>query len=141
MFVVCTAAAAISHSSAVGGRGIATVPTIVAVTAKGNDLVGVLKACGATVTVRPTAAAGLAASSAGDLLMLLADGYPFVRTEVPADVVAGAAARGVKMYIEFPAEGGAGMPAGECRESSAPRVGRTCMPSLASHQCIACVWK
>jgi hypothetical protein len=115
MFVACTAATAISHSSAVGGRGIAAaVPTIVAVTAKGNDLVGVLKACGAAVTVRPTAAAGLAASSAGDLLMLLADGYPFVRTEVPADVVAGAAARGVKMYIEFPAEGGAGMPAGEC---------------------------
>ena len=94
------------------------VTTIVAVTTAhegtvANDLITTLRACGADVTVQPTASAGLAASNAGDLLMLLADGYPYVRTAVPAGVVAGAAARGVNLFVEFPEEGaGWGMPGG-----------------------------
>ena len=69
-----------------------------------NDVVRLLLGVKAGVRIArvATANAALTAAGPGDAVLLLADGYPAVRTAVPTNLSLVARARGIRAYVEFP---------------------------------------
>eukprot|EP01047_Picozoa_sp_COSAG01_P088200 COSAG01_NODE_20643_length_943_cov_1.350711_1_plen_228_part_01 len=69
-----------------------------------NDLLGLLLASPpAAAHVRNASLAeALARAASGDALLLLAGGYPWQRTDVPATLLGRAAALDLRLYLEFP---------------------------------------
>ena len=69
-----------------------------------NDLLTLLKSAGQAVNTSPSWRNAISAASPGDGLLLLADGYPSAQTEVPATLWTAAAAKRLKVFVEYPAE-------------------------------------
>ena len=86
-------------------------PTLLFVCGEANDLYATTAAAKSVPLQRfATAELALAAAKQDDVLLLLADGYPFARTAVAADTYAAAAKKQLKLFVEFPAVGS--VPAG-----------------------------
>jgi hypothetical protein len=68
-----------------------------------NDLYKTAKSSGLVTQRADTPAAALALAQTGDGVLLLANDYPARQTPVPDDVYASAAAKHVRLYVEYPA--------------------------------------
>ncbi len=68
-----------------------------------NDLYQTAKASGLAARRVDTPAAAVAQAKAGDGILILADDYPARQTPVPDDVYQNAAARKLRLYVEYPA--------------------------------------
>ena len=89
--------------SAAAPLAAATPPDLVFACGPSNDLYQVLAASGHTYPRRATPAEAVDAASGGDGVLVLAGGYPETLTEIPAVVYEAAAAKGVRLYVEYPA--------------------------------------
>lgn len=80
-------------------------PTIHAVTATStNDLLALLKSAGHAVNIASSWRDAISVANPGDGLLLLADGYPKVQTATPVALWTAAAAKRLKVFLEYPAE-------------------------------------
>lgn len=71
--------------------------------APGNDLYAVLAKSGAKCPRFDTAQEAVAHATPGSTVLILADGYPDTRTKVDAAVFEQAAAKKLRLYVEYPA--------------------------------------
>eukprot|EP01052_Picozoa_sp_SAG31_P037749 SAG31_NODE_4922_length_2863_cov_1.316570_3_plen_467_part_00 len=82
-------------------------PSLHAVTSSAdNDLVALLKSARgrAVISTAPSWRDAISAASPGDGLLLLADGYPAAQTAAPAELWVAAAAKRLKIFLEYPAQ-------------------------------------
>jgi hypothetical protein len=77
-------------------------PRLVVSAVSGNDLVQVLGHAGYPVVRVETPAAAVERAPQGGAVMILADGYPETPTPVDAALFAAAAAKNLRLYVEFP---------------------------------------
>jgi len=68
-----------------------------------NDLYQTAKSSGLATRRADTPAAAVAQAKAGDGILILADDYPARQTPVPDEVYQSAAARKLRLYVEYPA--------------------------------------
>jgi len=68
-----------------------------------NDLYQTAKASGLATRRADTPAAAVAQAKAGDGVLILADDYPARQTPVPDEVYQSAAAKNLRLYVEYPA--------------------------------------
>jgi hypothetical protein len=71
--------------------------------AQDNDLHRVLVENRIPITRHDTPARAVERAAEGDGVLILADGYPTVATEIPPEVYAAAARKSLRLYVEFPA--------------------------------------
>lgn len=67
-----------------------------------NDLVQVLRANGANLARYDSAADAIAAAASGEGVLVLADGYPTQYTQLDSNLFQTAAAKQLRVYVEFP---------------------------------------
>ena len=85
-------------------------PPLVFASAETNDLYQVAsESLGIAPARYDTALEAVDAAQQGDGVLILADGYPETTTQVPAEVFDLAAEKNLRLYIEFPADGVAGL--------------------------------
>ena len=92
---------ALSCSLLFGGANTAA-PRLLLACEPANDLLAYLPAA-LKATRYASAAAAIGAAHSGDTVMVLADGYPTTPTVLSPALFATARARGVKLFVEFPA--------------------------------------
>ena len=83
---------------------VASAAGLVFVCSADNDLLRVVSASGMTPKRFDTPELAVAAAGDGDGVLLLADGYPERPTAISAAVLASAAAKHRRLYLEYPAE-------------------------------------
>ena len=113
---------ALSCSLLFGGANTAA-PRLLLACEPANDLLAHIPAA-LKATRYASAAAAIGAAHSGDTVMVLADGYPTTPTVLSPALFATARARGVNLFVEFPAAvpGGAANPTGPAVCITCPAV-------------------
>jgi hypothetical protein len=96
-------------------------PRLTCVCRADNDLFAALGQSGYAVGRADDPAAGVAAAAPGSGLLVLADDYPAAGPAVPADLLAAAAAKQLKVFIEYPTAL-AGLEVGKARAAGPERA-------------------
>ena len=110
---------------------------------KDNDLLGVMRACGVACLRYATGQEAVATAGAGDGVLVLADGYPETLTAIDLAVYEVAAAKRVRLHVEYPSAV-PGLELGEPRDfRTGPygvRYDRTVAGTMAPRQMKTDLW-